>query len=142
MMDTATPGSLRDWWRRANRDDRGAALETVVVFGVVLLLFLIAIQAALYAHARTVAIATGEEALRQARSQFGSSAAGTAAGYAFASTAGPTTLRAPVIVVNRGLRDATVQIIGQPIRLIPFFPLDINVSETLPVERVTTPGTR
>lgn len=142
MMDTATPGSLRDWWRRTSRDDRGAALETVVVFGVVLLLFLIAIQAALYAHARTVAIATGEEALRQARSQFGSSAAGTAGGYAFASTAGPTTLRAPVIVVNRGLRDATVQIIGQPIRLIPFFPLDINVSETLPVERVTAPGTR
>jgi hypothetical protein len=67
---------------------------------------------------------------------------GTAAGYAFASTAGPTTLRAPVIVVNRGPRDATVQIIGQPIRLIPFFPLDINVSETLPVERVTAPGTR
>ncbi len=36
----------------------------------------------------------------------------------------------------------TVQITGQPIRLIPFFPLDIHVNETLPVERVTAPGTR
>lgn len=141
-MHTEPHAPLREWIGQIRQDDRGAALETVVVFGVVLLLFLIAIQAALYAHARTVAISTGEEALRQARSQFGSAAAGTAAGYAFAATAGPTTLRAPIILVNRGAREATVQITGQPIRLIPFFPLDIHVNETLPVERVTAPGTR
>ena len=131
-MHTEPHAPLREWIGQIRQDDRGAALETVVVFGVVLLLFLIAIQAALYAHARTVAISTGEEALRQARSQFGSAAAGTAAGYAFAA----------IILVNRGAREATVEITGQPIRLIPFFPLDIHVNETLPVERVTAPGTR
>ena len=126
-MHTEPHAPLREWIGQIRQDDRGAALETVVVFGVVLLLFLIAIQAALYAHARTLAISTGEEALRQAR---------------FAATAGPTTLRAPIILVNRGAREATVEITGQPIRLIPFFPLDIHVNETLPVERVTAPGTR
>ena len=58
-MHTEPHAPLREWIGRIRQDDRGAALETVVVFGVVLLLFLIAIQAALYAHARTVAISTG-----------------------------------------------------------------------------------
>lgn len=132
--------ALRQRTRTLLRSDRGAVVQTVIVFPVVLLLLMGAIQAGLYFHARNVAIKAGEEGLRQTRSQIGNSALGTAAAYAFIAEVGPTVLRSPVIVANRSPRTADITIVGQPITLIPFLDLTITVHQNAPVERVTTPG--
>lgn len=125
---------------RCRSDDRGGVLETVIVFPIVLLLFLGAIQGALYFHARNIAIKAGEEGLRQTRSQIGNSTIGTAAAYAYIAQTGSTVLKAPIVVANRTPRDASIQIAGQPITLIPFLELTITVNQNAPVERITTPG--
>lgn len=117
-----------------------STIALVITFPIVLLLLLAALQAALYFHARNVAIKAGEEGLRQARSQLGGTAQGTAAAYAYIGTAGPTTLRTPLVVVTRTLRDARVEITGQPINLIPYLDLTIRSDQNGPVERITTPG--
>lgn len=127
--------------RAVLRADRGSyTLSTVITFPVVLLIFLVALQAALYFHARNVAIKAGEEGLRQARAQIGSSAQGTAAAYAYIAKTGSTVLRAPIVVASRGPRQAQIQITGQPISLVPFTNFTITVNQNAPVERVTTPG--
>lgn len=121
-------------------NDRGGVLETVIIWPIVLLLFFGAVQGALYFHARNVAMKAGEEGLRQARTQFGTSAAGTAAAYGFIAQTGATVLRGPAVTVTRNQREATVQIVGQPISLIPFLNLTINIDQSAPVERITNPG--
>lgn len=121
-------------------NDRGGVLETVIIWPVVLLLFFGAVQGALYFHARNVAMKAGEEGLRQARTQFGTSAAGTAAAYGFIAQTGATVLRGPAVTVTRNQREAAVRIVGQPISLIPFLNLTINIDQSAPVERITNPG--
>ncbi|MBY6389487.1 pilus assembly protein [Rhodococcus erythropolis] len=134
---TATPLARL---RSQLRSDRGGVLETVIIWPVVLLLFFGAVQGALYFHARNVAMKAGEEGLRQARSQFGTSAAGTAAAYGFITQTGATVLRGPAVSVTRNQREATIRIVGQPISLIPFLNLTVNIDQSAPVERVTNPG--
>lgn len=126
--------------RRALRLDRGSVLETVIIWPIIILLFFGMIQGALYFHARNVAYKAAEEGMRQARAQYGNTVIGTAAAYAYIGVTGPTTLRAPVVVMTRGPAEVNVHIVGKPINLIPFFDLTVTVDQTQPVERLTVPG--
>lgn len=42
--------------------------------------------------------------------------------------------------MTRNQREAAIQIVGQPISLIPFLNLTINIDQSAPVERITNPG--
>jgi hypothetical protein len=135
---SSIPARLRRWCRATVR--KGSTVGFVVLMPTAFIMLFLGIQGALYYHARTVAVASGEEALKQASSQYGNAGTGTAAGYAFIAQAGATTLQVPVVAVTRSQYEATVSITGKSISLLPFWHPIVHIDMKKPVERITTPG--
>src|SRR3954468_1671690 len=81
----ATSSSRR--WRR--RDQRGSvSIELAILLPALFAVMFFGMQAALYYHARTVAIAAAEEGARAAGAEHGGEADGVAAATTFLETAG------------------------------------------------------
>jgi Flp pilus assembly protein TadG len=126
-------GLARRW-----RGDRGAgAAEMVIAVPLLMLLILLIVQFAIWAHASSVAQATAEESLAAARVQGGSAAAGQQRAAQILSQIGRSVLIHPHITVTRTGATATVQITGTAEQVLPVpglsFPVHITV--TGPVER-------
>ena len=120
------------------RGDRGAgAAEIVIAVPLLMLLILLIVQFAIWAHASSVAQATAEEALAAARVQGGSAAAGQQRAAQVLGQIGSSVLISPHISVTRTAGTATVQITGTAEEVLPVpgltFPVHITV--TGPVER-------
>jgi len=102
-----------------------------------MLLILLIVQFAIWAHASSVAQATAEEALAAARVQGGSAAAGQQRAGQVLGQIGSSVLISPHITVTRTAATATVQITGTAEEVLPVpglsFPVHITV--TGPVER-------
>ena len=129
--------SLRSLARRW-RGDRGAgSAEIVIAVPLLMLLILLIVQFAIWAHASSVAQATAEEALAAARVQGGSAAAGQQRAAQVLGQIGSSVLIHPHITVTRTGATATVQITGTAEEVLPVpglsFPVHITV--TGPVER-------
>jgi len=126
-------GLARRW-----RGDRGAgSAEVVIAVPLLMLLILLIVQFAIWAHASSVAQATAEEALAAARVQGGSAAAGQQRAGQVLGQIGSSVLLSPHITVTRTGATATVQITGTAEEVLPVpglsFPVHITV--TGPVER-------
>jgi Flp pilus assembly protein TadG len=120
------------------RGDRGAgAAEIVIAVPLLMLLILLIVQFAIWAHASSVAQATAEEALAAARVQGGSAAAGQQRAAQVLGQIGSSVLISPHVSVTRTAGTATVQITGTAEEVLPVpgltFPVHITV--TGPVER-------
>ena len=120
------------------RGDRGAgAAEIVIAVPLLMLLILLIVQFAIWAHASSVAQATAEEALAAARVQGGSAAAGQQRAAQVLGQIGSSVLISPKVSVTRTAGTATVQITGTAEEVLPVpgltFPVHITV--TGPVER-------
>lgn len=120
------------------RDDSGSvAVETVIVFPVVLLLIFGAIQAGLYYYGRTTALAAAQQGVQASRVENGSATAGTAAARNF--LAGPSSLLRNVTVTpSRDAVNTTVTVAGTIPTLLPGFTFTVTQTATGTVERVTT----
>lgn len=126
-------------WASTSRS-RGNVIAFAILLPMAVLLLLIGIQASLFYHARSIATDAAEESLKQAAAQYGSSAAGTAAGCAFIGAAGPGVLQTPAVLVTRGPATATASITGTPPTLVWFWRPVVHITLARPVERITTPG--
>ncbi|MEV6774390.1 hypothetical protein AB0N05_37715 [Nocardia sp. NPDC051030] len=114
---------------------------TTAILGVVtVMMFMGLLQAILYFHARSIAIDAGEEALKQAASQYGNVGTGTAAAYAFIGATNAGAFQAPVVVVSRGATNATVDVTGKPPSLVWIWHPIVHIHLERPVERITIPG--
>jgi Flp pilus assembly protein TadG len=127
------------------RGDRGAgAAELVIAVPLLMLLILLIVQFAIWAHASSVAQATAEEALAAARVQGGSAAAGQQRAAQVLGQIGSSVLVSPHITVTRTGATVTVQITGTAEEVLPVpglaFPVHITV--TGPVERFVPATTR
>jgi len=121
------------------RSERGSvSIQMVLLMPALFLLLFLGLQAGLYYHARSVAIAAAQEGAREAGSQNGSQASGIAAAQQFLSQAG-----GPGVIVNtnvfgsRTATTATVTVTGDSMSVIPGIHVSINQSATVPVERLT-----
>lgn len=129
---------------RAGATDRCAETGSVSIQMVLLLPVLFAVmflgmQAALFYHARTVAIAAAEEGARAAGARGGTVPAGTKAAADFVATAGGDgVLKAASATGSRTPTTATVTVTGQAMSVIPGWTLTITQSATMPTERLTT----
>ena len=95
-------------------------------------------QAALYYHARTVAIAAAQEGVRAAGVETGTSSTGAAAARDFVSAAGGDDVLAGLSVTGaRTAATATVTVRGRPLSVIPGWSPVLEQSATVPVERLT-----
>lgn len=97
-------------------------------------------QAALYYHARTVAIAAAEEGARAAGGEHGAPADGISAAAAFVADAGgDSALRGVSATADRTNDTATVTVRGFSLSVIPGWSPTIRQSASVPVERLTAP---
>lgn len=125
----------------SRRSDRGSAtIELLILLPTLFAVMFIGMQAALYHHARTVAIAAAQEGARVAGGEEGSKAAGAAAAASFVADAGgDDVLTDATITVNRTATTATVVVKGVSLSVIPGWNPTVLQSASTPVERVTTP---
>jgi len=114
----------------------------VIAVPLLMLLILLVVQFALWAHASAVAQATAEEALAAARVQGGSAAAGQQRAHQVLAQIGGAVLAGPRITVTRSPVTATVQITGTAERVLPVPGLAVPVTVTVtgPVERFVPGG--
>ena len=120
--------------------ERGSAsMQMVVLLPVLFSIMFLGLQAALFYHARTVAIAAAQEGARAAGAEAGSTADGIAAAHAFITAAGGSDVLETVSVSgSRGAQTATVTVRGTALSVIPGWRPAVAQSATVPVERLTT----
>jgi Flp pilus assembly protein TadG len=125
----------------SRRSERGSAtIELLILLPALFAVMFVGMQAALYHHARTVAIAAAQEGARVAGGEEGSKAAGAAAATSFVVDAGgDDVLAGATITVSRTATTATVVVKGVSLSVIPGWNPTVLQSASTPVERVTAP---
>ena len=135
----ATSGSHHH--RRGGREERGSAsIELVILLPALFALMFLGMQAALFYHARTTAIAAAQEGARAAGAEHGRTADGTAAATAFINQAGgDSVLQNASTTVSRTATTATVTVTGFSLSVIPGWHVRTTQTATVPIERLTDP---
>jgi Flp pilus assembly protein TadG len=129
----------RHWHGR--RGERGSvSIELVILLPALFALMFLGMQAALFYHARTTAIAAAQEGARAAGAEHGHASDGTAAANAFINEAGGDgVLLHTSTTVSRTATTATVTVTGSSLSVIPGWHVHITQTATVPVERLTDP---
>ena len=123
----------------AGRHERAAAsIEVVLLMPVLFALMFTGMQAALFYHARTVAIAAAEEGARAVGAQGGTPMLGVAAADDFITSAGGDgVLKDAHTQAWRGATTASVTVSGTAMSVIPGWSPALTSSASVPVERLT-----
>ena len=121
------------------RNDRGSvSIQMVILLPALFLVMFLGMQAALYFHAKQVAIAAAQEGAREAGSENGSQESGVAVARDFIGGAGgPDVLTGSEVSGSRTATTATVTVTGQSLSVIPGWKVTITQSASVPVERLT-----
>jgi Flp pilus assembly protein TadG len=137
-MSRRRPGSSTE---RGIRDDRGSvSVELVIILPALFAVMFLGMQAALYFHARTVAIAAAQEGARAAGAEQGRTSDGIRAAHAFLVDAGGSdVLPGASVSGDRTATVATVLVVGKSLSVIPGWTPVVRQSASVPVERLTTP---
>ncbi len=140
-MSRARPATSSSRRTTRLRGERGSAsVELVILLPALFAVMFLGMQAALFYHARTVAIAAAQEGARAAGAEHGKTSDGNDAAYAFISdTGGDDVLSGASTTANRTPTTVTVTVRGHSLSVIPGWNPVITQSASLPVERLTTP---
>jgi Flp pilus assembly protein TadG len=135
-MSPRRPATSSSW-----RDERGSvSIELVILLPALFAVMFLGMQAALFYHARTVAIAAAQEGARAAGGENGQAADGVSAASSFiADAGGDDVLTGTSATANRTATRVTVTVTGRSLSVIPGWHPEIVQSASLPVERVTAP---
>ena len=125
--------------RLARRDERGSvSIQMMILLPLMFLVMFTGMQAALYYHARAVAIAAVQEGAREAGSENGSRESGVGAAKDFINQAGGSdALTSSSVSGSRSATTATVTVTGKSLSVIPGWKVTITQSSSVPVERLT-----
>lgn len=125
----------------SRRDERGSAtIELLILLPVLFAVMFLGVQAALFHHARSVAIAAAQEGARAAGGEHGTESDGVQAATAFIEEAGgDDVLSATTTTANRGAATATVVVRGRSLSVIPGWSPVVRQVASVPVEKLTTP---
>lgn len=123
------------------RDERGSAsIQLVILLPALFAVMFLGMQAALFYHARTVAIAAAQEGARAAGGENGKESDGVQAANAFiADAGGGDVLPGATSSANRTATTATVVVQGHSLSVIPGWSPVVRQVASVPVERLTTP---
>lgn len=124
--------------RRRDAERGSVSIEMVLLMSALFALLFLGLDAGLYYHARSVAIAAAQEGAREAGSQHGSQASGVAAAQRFLSQAGgPGVIIDTRVSGSRSATTANVTVHGVSMSVLPGVHVRIDQSATVPVERLT-----
>jgi Flp pilus assembly protein TadG len=130
----------RDPRRRLRGDAGYSVLEAAITLPVIFLLTLFIVQWAIVWHARHVAEAAAQEALRTAEAYASSAAAGRQDGATFLSQTAPHMLLHPVITVHLSAAGVEVHVHATVRSVVPFGSWSVDADAAGPVERyISTP---
>jgi Flp pilus assembly protein TadG len=140
-MSKRSPARSSSRSRLHRRDARGSvSIELVILLPALFAVMFLGMQAALFYHARTVAIAAAQEGARAAGAEQGHEADGVGAANDFiAEAGGDDVLTATSATARRATTTATVTVTGFSLSVIPGWKVRITQSATVPVERLTSP---
>jgi Flp pilus assembly protein TadG len=114
-------------------------VQMVILMPVLFLVMFLGLQAALFYHAGTVAIAAAQQGARAAGTETGSASDGIAAASSFVAAAGGSdVLENASVSGSRTATQATVTVQGEALSVIPGWSPIVQQSATVPVERITT----
>lgn len=121
------------------RRERGStSIQMVMLMPALFAIMFLGMQAALWYHARSVAIAAAQEGARQAGAQNGSAGTGISDAASFVSDAGGNDVLAGASVTgSRSATAATITVTGTSMSVIPGWTITVRQSATVPVERLT-----
>lgn len=112
----------------------------VILLPALFAVMFLGMQAALFYHARTVAIAAAQEGAKAAGAENGKNSAGVTAASSFVVDAGgDNVLTGASATAHRTATTVTVTVIGHSLSVIPGWSPVVVQSATLPVERLTAP---
>jgi len=122
------------------RTERGStSVQMVILMPVLFLVMFLGLQAALFYHARTVAIAAAQQGARAAGAETGTTSDGIDAATSFiAAAGGPDVIENASVSGSRSATQATVTIQGAALSVIPGWSPMVQQSAIVPVERITT----
>ena len=125
----------------SRRDERGSvSIELVILLPALFAVMFLGMQAALFYHARTVAIAAAQEGARAAGGENGQAADGVSAASSFiADAGGDDVLTGTSATANRTATRVTVTIRGSSLSVIPGWNPMVVQHATVTVERLTAP---
>lgn len=127
-------------WRRRRRDERGSVtIEHLILLPVLFAVMFLGMQAALFYHARTVAIAAAQEGAQAAGGENGKDSDGISSANAFLADAGRDVLSGTTTTADRSATTVTVTVRGHSLSVIPGWNPVIVQSASVPVERLTAP---
>lgn len=128
--------------RSRRRGQRGSvSIELVILLPALFAVMFLGMQAALFYHARTVAIAAAQEGARAAGAEQGHEANGVGSANDFlAEAGGDDVLTSTSTRASRTATTATVTVTGFSLSVIPGWKVRITQSATVPVERLTAPN--
>ncbi len=110
----------------------------MILLPALMAVLFLGMQAALYHHARTVAIAAAQEGARVAAAEHGAEAPGISAAHEFVEVAGgDDVLASPSVTADRTSQRATVVVRGYALSVIPGWRPEIRQSASMPVERLS-----
>jgi Flp pilus assembly protein TadG len=127
--------------RRAGRNQHGSAsVELVILLPALFAVMFLGMQAALFYHARSIAIAAAQEGARAAGGENASASDGMSAAHAFLTDAGgQDVLRGATAEVDRTATTVTVTIRGSSLSVIPGWSPTVVQHASMTVERLTAP---
>lgn len=126
-------------FQRSRRDEGSSAVELVLLTPLLTLVAFLAVQAALYMHARHVVLASAQQGARLARADslsdgnaVDSARAGT---YSYLRQLGSNIVSDPAVTVTRAAGQATVRVTAHAVSILPFLTLRIVETSSGPVEQ-------
>lgn len=128
--------------RHRGRSERGSlTVEIALLFPLFLILVLTGVQAAVWWHARSVALAAATAGVNAARVLGGTDADARRAATEVATQAGDGVLTDPHVNTGGDQARVRVEVTGTAPRVLPIPGLDFTVTQTAtaPRERATTP---
>lgn len=137
-MSRAKPETSSSRWRL---DERGSvSIELVILLPALFAVMFLGMQAALFYHARTVAIAAAQEGARAAGGEHGKESDGVQAATAFVQEAGgDDVLSGTTTTANRTATTVTAVVEGHSLSVIPGWSPVVRQVASVPVEKVTAP---
>lgn len=140
-MSRAKPETSSSRPRARARNERGSvSIQLVILLPALFAVMFLGMQAALFYHARTVAIAAAQEGAKAAGGENGKESDGVQAAEAFiAEAGGDDVLTGATATANRTGTTATVVVQGHSLSVIPGWSPVVRQVASVPVERLTAP---
>ena len=140
-MSRAKPETSSSRPTARGRDERGSvSIQLVILLPALFAVMFLGMQAALFYHARTVAIAAAQEGAKAAGGENGKEADGVQAAETFiADAGGDDVLTGATTTASRTGTTVTVVVQGHSLSVIPGWSPVVRQVASVPVERLTAP---